>query len=330
MNQECAVRVAAVLLAVATSAGATPRYRVTDLGAETEAVAVNESGTVLGTAISLQSVWSQGTWTALETPPRFEPVAVAIDAAGVAVGYVFENQWQSERERAFAWKRNGHGYVLKTGLGGESYAMGVSNEGTVVGGFRPKGLYHAYAWKAGALTDLGVPAHALESVATAIDRDGSRIAGVCGFKDHTRQGFVYQHGAFVLIGDVTGADAGVAGVNRDGDVVGSAYRQDGRHPRAFVYHHGHRHFLGTLGGFDSRAKAINGAGTIVGSSRDSDHHLRAFVYEDGRMQALDDLVDHLGGLRLQRAEAINNAGQIVGVAVDKQGATHGFLLDPLP
>jgi probable HAF family extracellular repeat protein len=330
MKHVYAASVAALLLAVASVTGAAPRYQITDLGAETEAAAINESGTVLGNWIGLQSVWKQGTWTALETPPRFDPVAVAIVAGGVAVGYVFENQGQDNRERAFAWRPDGRGYVLKTGLGGQSYATAVSNEGTIVGGYRAKGVYHAYAWKAGTLSDLGVPAHAVASVATAIDRDGTLIAGVCGFEDHTRQGFLYVGGAFTLIGDVTGAEAGVTGVNRNGEAVGASYKQGGRHPRAFLYEHGKRHFLGTLGGFESRAQAINGDGVVVGDSRDAKGHERAFVYQDGQMQALDGLVDHLGGLRLQHAAGINNAGQVVGTAIDADGATHGYLLDPLP
>lgn len=330
MNAKCAARVAAGLLVVASGAADATRYRLTDLGANTEAVAINDSGTILGTNISLQSVWRAGMWEALQTPPRFEAVAVAVDAHGAAVGYVFENQWASERERAFAWKRSGRGYVLKTGLGGQSYATAVSNEGTIVGGYRAKGVYHAYTWKGGMLSDLGMPKHAKESVATAIDHDGGLIAGVCGFKDHTRQGFMYEDGVFTLIGDVTGADAGVTGINRHGQVVGASYKVDANHPRAFIYQHGKRHFIGTLGGFESRAQAINGDGTVVGDSRDAKGHERAFVYTQGQMLALDNLVDHLGGMHLQHAEGINKAGQIVGTALDEDGLTHGYVLDPMP
>ncbi|HEX4511101.1 MAG TPA: hypothetical protein VH328_13520, partial [Burkholderiaceae bacterium] len=158
-----AAHIAAVLLVVASNVRAAPAYQITDLGAQTEAVAINESGTVLGTWIASQSVWTAGTWTALQTPLRFDPVAVAIDAAGEAVGYAFENQMGDDRERAFAWKPDGHGYVLKTGLGGQSYAMDISNNGILVGGFRPKGVYHAYTWSHGTLTDLGLPMQAVAS-----------------------------------------------------------------------------------------------------------------------------------------------------------------------
>jgi probable HAF family extracellular repeat protein len=153
---------------------------------------------------------------------------------------------------------------------------------------------------------------------------------VCGFPDNSRQGFIYQADVFTLIGDVTGANAGVTGINAKGEAVGAAYKPGSRHPRAFVYRHGERHFLGTLGGYESRASAINGDGVVVGDSKDQKGHERAFVYQQGHMQVLDDLVGHLGGLRLQHARAINNLGQIVGTAVDPDGATHGFLLDPLP
>ena len=73
------------------------------------------------------------------------------------------------------------------------------------------------------------------------------------------------------------------------------------------------HDLGTLGGAFSTARGINNAGHIVGGSLtggDECHH--AFLYVDGEMLDLNDLIEP--GWEVVHALSINDAGDILAIA----------------
>ena len=86
--------------------------------------------------------------------------------------------------------------------------------------------------------------------------------------------------------------------------------------------------LGTLGGTNSRAEGVNDAGQVVGSADTSAELQHAFVWEDGVMTDLNDLLPPDSGWVLTRAVNINEAGQIVGRGTIN-GETHAFLLSPV-
>ena len=54
--------------------------------------------------------------------------------------------------------------------------------------------------------------------------------------------------------------------------------------------------------------------------------MHAFLYREGRMQDLNDLIPSGSGWVLEEARAINDRGQIVGFGTF-QGRTRAFLLD---
>ena len=85
--------------------------------------------------------------------------------------------------------------------------------------------------------------------------------------------------------------------------------------------------LGTLGGTYSDGKGINALGQVVGTSNisgDADYH--AFLYSDGLMYDLNDLLSPGIGTTLTDAHGINDSGQIV--ANGNNG--HAYLLTPDP
>lgn len=86
--------------------------------------------------------------------------------------------------------------------------------------------------------------------------------------------------------------------------------------------------IGSLGGDWSRALDINDAGQVVGNARNAASQNRAFLWENGQMKDLNNLIPAGSGWALVSAEAINQRGQIVGFGVIN-GQTHAFLLTPL-
>jgi probable HAF family extracellular repeat protein len=88
--------------------------------------------------------------------------------------------------------------------------------------------------------------------------------------------------------------------------------------------------LGTLpGDFISAGLNINDRTEIVGVSLDANFNLRAFVWQNGQISALNDLIPASSNLSLILACGINAEGQIVGLAIDKTtGDAHAFLATP--
>ena len=73
--------------------------------------------------------------------------------------------------------------------------------------------------------------------------------------------------------------------------------------------------LGTLGGTSSYATGINASGQVVGWATTPNGLAYAFLYSDGVMKDLNDLIDPTLGWTLLHGSAINNSGQVVGDAI---------------
>lgn len=88
--------------------------------------------------------------------------------------------------------------------------------------------------------------------------------------------------------------------------------------------------LSTLGGNTERAFGINQLGHVVGHSYLSGNvSLRAFLWVDGVLRNLNDLLPAGSGWVLNEARAINNFGQITGYGAHN-GITRAFLMTPVP
>lgn len=95
------------------------------------------------------------------------------------------------------------------------------------------------------------------------------------------------------------------------------------------------HVLGTLGGANSVARAINDWGWIVGASDISKPSetgniiVRAFLYANGHMYNLNNLIPKDSGWILEEANGINNFGEIIGIGYRKGfHQPQPFLLTP--
>jgi probable HAF family extracellular repeat protein len=85
-----------------------------------------------------------------------------------------------------------------------------------------------------------------------------------------------------------------------------------------------------LGGASSEARGINASGQVVGWSVKTTYGNQfAFLYSNGMLTDLNQLIDPTSGLYLSEARAINDSGQIVGYGQGPAGEI-AFILTPVP
>jgi probable HAF family extracellular repeat protein len=231
-----------------------------------------------------------------------------------------------------------------TPLGGnQSFATGVNNSGQVVGWAEtpvhdptcnaPQVLqFRAVLWepRKGTKRELPPLPGDSTSAATAIN-DAGQVVGISGDCDiavgqfSARHSVLWEKDTVIDIGDLGGdawhtpmdinADGAVVGFSNPLGVIGIEFA-----PHAFLWtrENGVRDLGALPGDAVSQAVGINSSGQIVGVSSGAIN--RAFLYENGVMKDLNDLVGPDFPDLLIVAQHINDAGVIVGRAV-RRGST---------
>jgi probable HAF family extracellular repeat protein len=242
----------------------------------------------------------------------------------------------------FFWE-NGVMTPLPTLGGNQGFATGVNNTGQVVGWAEtpvhdptcnaPQVLqFRAVLWepRKGTKRELRPLPGDSTSAATAINDQG-QVVGISGECDiavgqrSAQHSVLWEQDTVIDIGDL-GGDAWHTpmDINSAGDVVGFSNPVGvigiDFAPHAFLWTRaGGVRDLGTLpGDAVSQAVGINSSGQIVGVSSGAIN--RAFLYENGEMKDLNDLVGPDFPYLLIVAQHINDAGVIVGRAV-RRGTT---------
>lgn len=145
--------------------------------------------------------------------------------------------------------------------------------------------------------------------------------------------FIWDDGTVIELSPIPGGytSEGKA-INNNGDVVGNGFipydNKLGWVRRAYYWSKGTALNLGTLPGCEeSFAHDINDNGTVVGYCVEPD--LIAFVWKDGVMRALDDLILAELELDVHKTFAINDSGQIAAFGADKNFNGVAMLLTPV-
>jgi len=299
-------------------------YTMTVLGPGI-AYGINDAGLVVGGGGQAFTWDSTNGWQPLQTfGENGLSDAYGVSPSGLIVGEA-PSPIQGHPRHAVLYDQ---GTVTDLGtFGGPlSAARGVNDAGQVVGWAETDDPYedeHAFLWDSqNGLQDLGTLG-GLASTAWAINSSGL----VVGHSFDGPRAFVWD--SVSGMHDIGGGiRSGAYGVNDTGQVVGGQVVSSSNGD-AFLYDGGTLTDLGNLGHGVAAALAINEAGVIVGGAdaRDSFSE-HGFVYADGAMTDLNDLVPPGSGLTIVAAEGINNAGQIVGYAQDRFSHNSAILLTP--
>lgn len=318
---------AAMLFALSTATlCASPLFTITDLGpiGPLGSVAdVNDLGQVVGTYRSPPVVLPDGFifnhrgflysgGSMIDLGPGG---ANAINNSGQVVGFIDPGGSEAVPTRYHPFLYSG-GSMTDLGFGGVAY--GINDLGQIVG---QTSVAHAFLYSGGSITDLGQMGG--NGAAAADINNAGQIVG----QGPNLEAYLYSGGTFIDVGygplPRFGSEEAVAlAINSSGQAVGVTWT--GSEYIAFLYSNGLTINLATSPGFKHcAAHDINDSTQIVGNCLMGG----IFLYSNGAMFDLSNLVVNLGGWSLSYANAINNLGQIVGSG-GFMGENRAYLLTP--
>jgi probable HAF family extracellular repeat protein len=310
-------------------------------GNQTVPVSINNLGQMAGAGLLDNTrqglLWSSGSLVRLGDLPggAEHSTAVGINDSGQVAGSSHSDQGN----RAFIWQ-NG----LMTDLGAipseseYAQARGINSRGEIVGVSDTSDAsieLRAVKWSAsGAIEVLAEVPESSESAAAAINDYGQIVGASWTTAGHRPT--LWNGNDVELLNTLPGMPRGEAkAINNASQIVG--YSTGGpMSTRATMWMDGDTIDLGELAGGSgySDAYGINDLGQVVGLSSVDPHSpgngLSAFLWENGTMYDLNDLIDPSVGWILTEAFDINNSGQIAGRGIRPDGTRGPFMLTPVP
>lgn len=304
-----------------------PRFVLTDLGTlggpESFAYDINNESSIVGWAQTAQFApppheylritrafyWHEGVMT--ELPPwlpaqqPYLGAALGVSDAGHIVGYSSYYVGLIATHPVMWF----HGTMYNMGgVSDFNRAQSVNKFGVAVGTGESdtSGSGRAFRWSMETgLTIVAQPVGGWNASGNDIDSFGLIVGG----HGPSLGAFLWKNGLMhTLVNGQYGAHA--EAINEKGQVVG--WCNSGCSIRAFLWSPLEVIDLGTLDGFPLAPLDINDHGWIVGLADTGGGVFRAFLWKDGNIYALNDLVPQLQGWNLRRALAINNKNEIVG------------------
>ena len=288
---------------------------------------------LLGTDEVRAVVWKDGTIYDLGTFGGNEASASSINnrgqVAGFALndipdpysifGFFFNGSSNSTQTRAFIWE-NGKLKDLGTLGGSDAQAFpgninekgqlpGVSylNDIPTITGLPP---VHPFLWDGRKMIDMGSLGGDFGFPVQLTNR-GEAI-GIGLLKDDVAQhGFLWSNGVMHDLGTLGGTIGEANAINEKGEVVGDAYFPGDTVRHALLWRNGNRKDLGVLpGDICSAAWWINAQGQVIGNSGQCGFGIRSFIWENGEIANLNDLVTPKSDVVLDEAIMIADTGEI--------------------
>jgi probable HAF family extracellular repeat protein len=355
-----ATRIAVIMVSLtalgsfASSQAGGPAYTITELptlgGTSSEAFGISENGTIAGRAPGAV-IWNEnGNVVDLGHPGGdFAVEARAVNDAG-QVACVGEGNPQTYQ--SYSWESGTFTPIGALPGLPDSFVEDIDSVGRIVGRslvVGPGAPDRAFIWEAGLFTELGTlgdssVAYGINEVGQVVGRSLAELPG----GELQLRGFLWDNGQMAALEPLSEDVATQAfDVNDAGEIVGSSWNYTTSFfttDQATLWRDNGNEVidLGVVpaepGSCSSNpywhksiARAINNRGQIVGEAMciTSGAPKAAFLWKDGVMHNLNDLIPQGTGLDLRSARDINDAGQIVGYAINQAGDLRAFLLDPV-
>lgn len=342
--------ISAAVLAVASQALA-QSYTVVDLGTlggeNSFARDINNAGQITGKSYVtsaddvLSFIWQDGIMLdigSLNYPKDYSYASAINNSAQICGVSPIENYSQ----HAFLWQ-DGVMEDLGTLGGAASYAYDINSFGDVVGWSNPpsSNVRNAVLWGGDKVIDLGVLVEGLNNGARGIN-NRQEVVGYGSVANSIPRGFLWRDGEMIQLPMSEGATKSSAyKINDYGAIVGTIKVAEGvRHPVIWIT----KDFpgitiidLGLPEKFSSGlCQNLNNVGQVVGWYNElcgeEDACPRPFIWENGELHMLNDLIPVDSGWDLRYVQAINDLGQIVGWGLpssEELYVFHGFLLNPI-
>lgn len=300
-----------------------------DINAQGEAV-----GAAGGPAGTESIMYVGGRVAMLDSIGGMHSFADAINEAGQIAGASQSQPWWGWK--AVRWETDGTMTIVAPLTGDEhdnAYAYGINNLGQMAGqSDTDNGYWRAFFWdERTGIVDLGTLGGAYSGAKDI--NDPGVVVGWSWGQISTQQAFVWEGDGMIALSTLLGAEfpGSVAhAINNHGVIAGESNGETYGIIHAVTWDAKREvHALGSLGGFWSRAYDINDAGVIVGAAQVKSGETHAFIYRNGAMQDLNDLLLQSNADRvLERAVGISEEGHIVGLGT-LNGQPRGFILDPV-
>ncbi|MBB3224952.1 PEP-CTERM sorting domain-containing protein [Pseudoduganella umbonata] len=307
------------------------RYAITPLvgGTGFEAY-INSSGAIAATQRSPDRafVWtSPGQRRFLDIPIAGKPAVSGINDAGTVVGQV-EYQIDPSSLSAGAYIANANGTYVNIGAAFPSYSLAhyVNNSGTAVGEFGTvAGPEKAFIYNNGTLTTVGAE-NSWDGIGFHAINDSGSIAGSQrGNRTGVFTAFTYHDGQFTYLPGLGGTVNSVHDIDSAGTVVGGSNFSGDAYGHAVMWRDGEAIDLTPGFAYSTTAFGLNDLGQVVGTGSGP-----GWIWTDGRVAQLNQLIDPASGWSIDSAFDINNAGQIVAHGCKAMLTECGvLLLDPL-
>jgi probable HAF family extracellular repeat protein len=304
-----------------------PEFNVTILGANTSASAINDAGEIGGNSGSNSVEWSSDTSSPVTLYGGQGCTITGINDSGDITGYSGVN--------AAVWSGTNQAVLQSpSNSAGADYAQGISDSGEIAGFSFVTGGTDAVVWSGSSAAPTELQALGTMSHAFAINNSGE-IAGdsLSGPLDSgTIEAVIWTsaNAAPTILGypeaGIGSQWASALAINNEGDSVGFAYHVgyeipmewNGATPTAIN--------IGAIGGeAGGAAVAINDSGEVVGWGGGG----AAFLYVNGSVYNLDNLIPSGSGLSIEYATGINDQGDITGWGMENEQEV-GFELTPVP
>jgi len=322
---------------------------------------ISGSSTQAGDTVERAFLWHQGVMTDLGTLGGPNSSAIAdgtpnVNSRGMVAGFSDTTIQDPLGEEffcgfgtgltclPFVW-HNGTMKPLPLLGGNNGFADSINDQGIITGLAEnsvhdptcvpPQVLqFEPVYWAGGKVHELAALPGDTTGEAEGINEHGDIVGATfpdCSTPSTVGHAVLWHHGQAHDLGSLGGSLSYGVAINNLGQVVGGSNLVGDETIHAYLWtkEHGIRD-LGTVDQ-DSSSQAIgnNDQGQVVGLSCDDQDNCRAFLWERGKMEDLNELVAGQSPLYLFLAYAVNSRGQIVGLGLTQSGAEeHAFVAIP--